>query len=430
MNLALLLPAGLAALAALLLPLLIHLARRSEQRPTAFAALRWLRQKPKPRHRIRFDEWLLLIVRLLLLILLALLLARPVLFGAASQDPWMAVVPGVDLKQARAAQAPENARRHWLTPGFPSLDASQQDMAASATGASVTSLLRELDASLPPGVALTVLVPAQLDGVDGQRPVLSRHVDWRVVAGTSPKAPAANTVPAPVVSVRYASDREASLRYLRAANAAWREPGTKTSAPVQDVASSGQALPEKSGYLVWLASGPVPQAVSDWIRAGGIALLDAQATLVDAPPMAALWRDDTGTTLVEGAGYGKGRLMRLTRAFTPQALPALLEPDFPQRLRSLFAAPKPAPARVFATDHAPATGGAVFPQSPRDLQPWLLALIALLFLLERWMASGSRHRVAPCTPPPSFARRCTMHACAVVSMPRCFACHGWRLHWR
>ena len=53
MNLAFLLPAGLAALAAVLLPLLIHLARRSEQRPTVFAALQWLRQKPKPRHRIR-----------------------------------------------------------------------------------------------------------------------------------------------------------------------------------------------------------------------------------------------------------------------------------------------------------------------------------------------------------------------------------------
>ncbi|WP_425529642.1 hypothetical protein, partial [Xanthomonas citri] len=34
MNLLLLFPAGLAALAALLLPLLIHLARRSEHRPT------------------------------------------------------------------------------------------------------------------------------------------------------------------------------------------------------------------------------------------------------------------------------------------------------------------------------------------------------------------------------------------------------------
>ncbi|TQT81878.1 hypothetical protein DB758_11845, partial [Xanthomonas perforans] len=51
MNLLLLFPTGLAALAALLLPLLIHLARRSEHRPTDFAALRWLRALPRPRHR-------------------------------------------------------------------------------------------------------------------------------------------------------------------------------------------------------------------------------------------------------------------------------------------------------------------------------------------------------------------------------------------
>ena len=81
MSLAFLIPAALAALGALLIPLAIHLARRSEQRPTAFAALRWLRQKPKPRHRIRFDEWPPLLLRLLLLALLALWLARPVLSG-------------------------------------------------------------------------------------------------------------------------------------------------------------------------------------------------------------------------------------------------------------------------------------------------------------------------------------------------------------
>jgi hypothetical protein len=77
------------------------LARRSEQRPTVFAALQWLRQKPKPRHRIRFDEWVLLVLRVLLVVLLALLLARPVLFGAASDAPFVAVAPGVAAAQAQ-----------------------------------------------------------------------------------------------------------------------------------------------------------------------------------------------------------------------------------------------------------------------------------------------------------------------------------------
>ena len=67
MSLLWLFPAGLAALATLLLPLLIHLARRDEQRLIDFAALRWLSAKPRPRRRIRFDEWPLLLLRLLLL---------------------------------------------------------------------------------------------------------------------------------------------------------------------------------------------------------------------------------------------------------------------------------------------------------------------------------------------------------------------------
>jgi hypothetical protein len=396
-NLALLLPVGLAALAALLLPLLIHLARRSEQRPTVFAALQWLRQKPKPRHRIRFDEWPLLIVRLLLLILLALLLARPVLFGAASEDPWVAVVPGVDLQQARASQAPANARWHWLAPDFPALDAAHRDdAAASATRASVTSLLRELDARLPAGAALTVLVPAQLDGVDGQRPVVSRRIDWRVLPGAMLKAPTASAAPTsiPALSVRYAPQRETSLRYLRAANAAWQAPVSAAPA-VQDIAPATQALAARSRQLVWLAPGSVPQAVVEWVRAGGVVLLDAQATLAEKPTMVALWRDAEGVTLVEGGAYGSGRLMRLTKALAPQEMPGVLDGDFPQRLRGLFEPPPSAPARVYAADHAPATGGAAFALPPRDLQPWLLALIALLFLVERWMASGPRHRVAP-----------------------------------
>ncbi|HEY5849476.1 MAG TPA: BatA domain-containing protein [Lysobacter sp.] len=389
MSLAFLLPAGLAALAALLLPLLIHLARRSEQRPIQFAALRWLRQKPKPRHRIRFDEWLLLALRLLLLVLLALLLAQPVLVGGASDAPWMAVAPGIDLQQARAVPAPENARRHWLAPGFPSLDE-----AAPATTASVTSLLRELDAGLPAGVALTVLVPEQLDGVDAQLPSLSRSVEWRVLPGSMPVAAARTGVVPFAPGVRYAPQREPALRYLRAAQAAWKgdDAGKASTA---DIAPGSQPVPGDTKQLIWLAPGPLPAPVADWIRAGGAALIDSEATLAPTPAMTVLWRDTAGMPLVEGAAYGKGRVMRFTRALEPQAMPALVEPDFPQRVRGLFDPPRPAPTRALASAHAPLTGGPVFPQSPRDLQPWLVLLIAVLFLGERWLATGARRTVAP-----------------------------------
>jgi hypothetical protein len=395
MNLALLLPAALAALAAVLLPLLIHLARRSEQRPTVFAALRWLRQKPKPRHRIRFDEWPLLLVRLLLVALLAVLLARPVLYGAASPDPWVAVAPGIDPAQARAIDAPADARWHWLAPGFPALDAPPREAVAYAARAPLTSLLRELDAALPTGVALTVVVPDELRGVDGERPRLSRAVDWRPLPVRLPDAVAPRPSPPPALSVRFAPDREPALRYLRAAHVAWHDARPPTGNDAIDIAQIAQPLPSPSRSLVWLAGGPLPTAVRDWIRGGGTALLDARATLADAAPRTALWRDDDGAVLVEGAAYGRGRVLRLTRPLSPAQMPALLDASFPHRLRALFEPAPAPPSRVRAADHAPLTGGPTFPLAPQTLAPWLLALIALLFLVERWMATGARGRAAP-----------------------------------
>jgi hypothetical protein len=388
MNLALLLPIALAALAALTLPLLIHLARRSEQRPTDFAALRWLRQKAKPHHRIRFDEWPLLLSRLLLLALLALWLAKPVLFGSASDAPWIVVAPGVDVSQLRAVVSENSAEQRWLAPGFPAL------VQAPPTGkVPVASLLRQLDAELPSSAKLTVFVPAQLSGADAQRPVLSRAVDWRVAPGTM-KTGEPPHVPPPALSVRFATDREPAVRYLRAAAAAWHPSQTArtnsfSAAPVT------QPLPADARHLVWLAPGALPASVLQWIENGGAALLDAQAEVPAGAGLTVRWRDAQGSPLVEGATWGRGRVLRFTQPLRPSDMPSLVEADFPQRLRALFDPELPAPSRVAARDYAPLTGGASYPLPPRDLQPWLALLVALVLLIERCLASRTKRAVAP-----------------------------------
>jgi len=139
----LLLPAGLAALFALLLPLLVHLHRRTEQQPTAFAALRWLQVRQRPQRRIRFEEWPLLALRLLLLAALAVLVAQPVLYGAPGGKRWVVVAPGIDRVRAHAAVAAPDAAWHWLAPGFPALEREPP-----AGPQPLASLLRELDATL------------------------------------------------------------------------------------------------------------------------------------------------------------------------------------------------------------------------------------------------------------------------------------------
>ncbi|SDX63789.1 BatA domain-containing protein [Lysobacter enzymogenes] len=387
MNAALLLPMALAALAALALPLLIHLARRSEQRPTVFAALRWLREKPRPRSRLRFDEWPLLLLRLLLLAALALLLAKPVLYGAQPRTAWLAVAPGVDPVRAAAEFGDAELERRWLAPGFPELDRP-----APTSPADTASLLRELDASLPPGVALTVAVPTRLDGADGARLRLSRPVQWRVIddsasaaAATTPRETALAPPP-----IRYAPERAAAAVYLRAAVGAWNEPAVAV-----DAAPLAQAYDAKARTLIWLAPGPVPAAVREWVGQGGRVLLDAQAQWPEARFDAPLWRDADGTVRVVGARVGRGQALRFAGPVQPREWPALLQPGFAAGLRDLFAATPPQPARVAARDYAPVAGGPAFAAPPLDLRVWLALLVAALFLLERWLATRSRRGVAP-----------------------------------
>lgn len=414
MNLALLLPVALAALAALLLPLLIHLARRSERRPTDFAALRWLQAQARPKRNLRFDEWPLLALRLLLLALLALLLARPVLFGAPDATPWVVAAPGVAAETLRSFDAPEDAQRRWLVPGFPR--ASEPPPSQRVP---VASLLRELDAKLPAEAALTVLVPEIIDGADAERPVLSRKANWQAfppvekggkgrfaVTGesksNSPSTPLFQRgQQSPTLFVRHTADRAQALRYLRAVTTAWRTDAgaasstasNATSAAI-DIAETTQPLPANAKLLVWLAPGPLPDAVRTWIEAGGTTLLDAQTKIPEIEHGAARWRDADGDMLIRGIALGGGQALQWTRAMTPAAMPELLEADFPQRLRAVLLQAPPAPSRVAAEAYEPQTGAAPWPETSRELAPWLALLIAALFATERWFAAGPRRRAS------------------------------------
>lgn len=382
MTAGLLLPAALAALAALALPLLLHIARRSEQRRTDFAALQWLREHPRPRHRLRFDERLLLAARLVLLALLALWLARPVLFGSADARPWIVAIPGVDPAEARA-RARGKVRARWLAPGFPALDA-----APPAGVIPFASLLRELDATLPSGVRLTVLAPQVLQGADAERPRLSRAIEWRVLGGTMPASAAASSPPPMKLVVRHGGSDAAGARYLRAVALAWR-----SGAPA-DVAASSVPLPASARQLAWLVPGRLPEVIRRWIESGGTALVAAD-TRLDLGQATIAWRDAEGVPLVEAASLGRGRVLRFARPLAPMAMPELLDPRFPERLRALFEAEGPPPSRVAARDYAPTLGGVVAVHPARDLQPWLALLIAGVALVERWLATARRRAVSP-----------------------------------
>ena len=390
MSFGLLLPMGLVALAALLLPLLLHLSRGTEQRPTVFAALRWLQVDERPRRRIRLDELLLLLLRLLLLAALAVLLAQPVLYGTRGGQAWVAVDPSIDREAARGAVAASDAEWHWLAPGYPALD---DDAPAGLQPSS--SLLRELDARLPADARLTVVVPAEIAGLDGERPVLRRAVDWQVLDARDEPAPAARPQSV-TLAVRFQQADDPALPYLRAVAAAWSTAAARSDPQrIQvDFAPASEALSPNTQWLIWLAPGELPATIRHWIETGGVALLGRSSGMPDTDHGAVLWRDANGDVLARGHRSGDGRLMQFQRELVPASLPALLEPSFPDRLRTLFA-PTPAPVRAVAASQAPLRGGPALEPMPRPLQPWLALLVGALFLAERWLATSPRRDGTP-----------------------------------
>lgn len=383
MGLGLLAPLGLAALAALVVPILLHLVRRLELTRTEFAALRWIGARTRPERRLRLERPWLLLLRLALLAALALLLARPVWESAptASGEGWILVAPGVTRAAARAAAEGLNGEWRWLAPGFPSFEQ------ASPARVPLASLLREADARLPAGQPLRVIVPAEVAGVDGERPRLTRVIDWYVVPGRMAEGsdrPAGSWQ----LMVRHAPEATGALRYLRAVVAAFNadEPGCCSL----DIAPLDAPIPAGARRLAWL--GPQTAALQEWIEHGGVALVSAAGGSSGEP----LWRDAAGRVLARSIPRGQGRVIALGGALAPSDLPLLLDADFPQRLRAAFDGPALPPDRATAAQARPTTGDAVMraaspdPARLRPLDPWLAMLAALLFLAERLVATRRR----------------------------------------
>ncbi|MDI1253211.1 BatA domain-containing protein [Thermomonas sp.] len=384
----LLLPSALIALLALAIPLLVHLVRQTQQKRIEFAALRWLVARAQPRRRPRFNEWLLLALRLLLLAMLALWLAQPVLRGHPDLRPWVVVDPDIDAAHM-PARTSKDAQWHWLAPGFPSIDKP-----APPTSASIASLLRELDATLPKDVSLTAIVPEQFDATDAQRPRLERAVTWAPVPGTS-----AFSASAARKSMRIAAfvdaEHQAALPYLRAAATAWSSQ-TKPQAPTNSLRAipDAAALHPDDTHLLWLANTTVPAQQQQWVRDGGTILLaqDSPAASLDWQTAQVTWRSADGAPLALRMSDGKGAWVRMLVPFTPQSLPALLEPDFPVVFQDALQANPPIATRAWANTYSPVVDAQAVHaiQSPRPLGGLLALLIALLFGIERLVAMSMR----------------------------------------
>lgn len=380
MSLALLLPLGLAALASLIVPLLIHLIRRPEQEIIDFAALRWLRQSLRPRRRLNLDDLWLLLTRLVLLCLLALLLAVPVLKGEwRGPRHVIAVSADADLAAARTRILNNNADWVWLMPGFPSIDRSIQ-----RSGQPQASLLRELDASLSREDQLTVVVADQFAGLDAQRITLGHPAEWIEVAAAS--TPSATELPpmAHVLAIRSdATVASTGLSYIRAAASVWKTPeGNKWQI---DDRPAVAPLPTKLDALIWM-DGAVPQSVLEWVKNGGRALVVDDPLGHGSP----LWRDQQGDTIASDEAVGAGHVIHLRGPLTPAHLPDLLDADFPYHLQRLLLPPRKPSDRAHSREVRPAQIDRPDAEKVSPLDRLLGLLIAVIFLIERVLATRRR----------------------------------------
>jgi hypothetical protein len=372
--LALLAPGALLALAALALPPLLHLRRRSEQQVVRFAALRWLGAGARPRHRIRLEQKLMLALRLALLAVLALLLARPAWrTAAAAGRPWVLLMPGLNPAAAQATPDLAAAEGHWLAPGFPLL--STAIPASPITG--VFSLLRQLDVELPPGTALQILVPQELTGLDAERPRLQRPLNWQVVPGSpiTPSPPKAKT--SLELALRYETTQPAATSLVTALATAWRSIGLAVNLEQ----AQGSAAPDHPvDALFWLGA-ELPPSLLQWARDGGTLIAAAPAEASDAAMPAA-------------QPLGQGRLLLLAAPLDPAGNPALRDPALPTRMLNLLRRTAAAPDRAPAASVAPRGDTAAAPerQAVQPLDACAAVLAALLFLAERIMALRARAR--------------------------------------
>ncbi len=376
----LLLPLGLAALAALVVPILIHLIRRPTRDVIDFPALRWLGERARPQRRLRFDDPWLLLVRLVLLVALALLLAQPLLErGPQGDGPLVAVVPGIEPAAVSASVDAGIVERRWLAAGFPALG---QAPPVRADG--IASLVRELDAQLAPQRALILVVPATLDGLDAERLRLQRPVDWRIVADAATAVPTTSAADAArelVVAGAQADDP--ALVWLRAAVAAWNHAAAGSA---RLVVQGEPVAPAAGAWLVWRGEA-LPAPLLDWVEQGGRVLLQADD---EAKAGRIVARDADGSALARLRAHGQGRIVGLLRPWSAEAWPGLLEADFPRVLHGLFADAAAPPMRAPAMAVMPRTGAPPSTPPPFPLERWLAVVVAALFLVERALAARGR----------------------------------------
>jgi hypothetical protein len=382
-------PLWLLGLAAIAVPIAIHLRGKRVGRVVRVGSVRWLAGVPAawaPARRVRRIP--LLLLRCAVLVALSLALARPYL-RASGGDAWVLVAPEVASRVSL-----DSLRRlgtvRLLATGFPSIDRVPPDSTPQPTD--VWSLLREADAAAPAGVRLVVVAPGTIAYLRGVRPELSHAVEYVAVPGDSER-PADRRTGGPV-TIYFERGREDDARYLSLAfRAASMARGVTEAVSVLPATDS---LPDvATPWVAWLSGSGAPDALQRWLAQGTSILTDGD-TSTSSGGDRVVWRGPAGEPLL----LARGLHYRLRGRFYPSTLPAVLTPDFAEWVDSLWA---PGPIRAVApalpisvrqrtprsSSGTVATAGHD-PEAGRRTALALVLLASLLWATERALVSRER----------------------------------------
>jgi len=427
-------PLWLAALAALAIPVFLHLRRQRVGRRIQVGSLRHLSGAALPRRRrLRIRDPWLLALRSAILAALVLALAGPALTHRLRPQHWAVLAPEL-AGSARAEPVVDSLRRagaqiRLLAPGFPMAGSHGSAGVRTTNPLDFWSLLAAADAELPAGSDIVAIVPPRLSLLRGSRPRLASAVTIRATSRdtgdmatveaawrrgdsvsrliarlkdggtarsivTGPARPADSLVSAAdslVVRIFADSARRDDARFMRAAvNATAAVLGVAVDIAADPPAGRRSAGP--GTWTVWLGLAPA----ASW---SGATLADARGTVrrIDHVSLTDPRVDAYGRAIL--AGGDADTIRNFAGRFSPRYGDFVLGAEFPELVARLWAGAALGMPASLARDLravapaqlAPARGTSLRSTAGSlPLRNLLLALCALLFLWERWLAYRRR----------------------------------------
>ncbi len=432
-------PAAWWALLALAAPLLIHLFSRSRGRLVRIGHIDLVRPAQKTQvTEIKLTRWLLLMLRMAIFTLAALILAGLSSAGLNSSSAptiylapaWVMTASQEDIELALDAfKAAPDSRVFLLQPGFPAADLRQIESARQPAYPgnddfnNAWALLAERLSLEHHGGEVTVFASDYMLQFGSRRATLPRDVDWRI---THPgQAPAISNRPTRALIV-HDTDRAGDAATISAALATLREhrlPGLLWES--MDTSRPGETTFE-TDWLILLGSSEAVAGHLAGINTATVILSDAgggtaeeSRQLIHLPffPFTTFRLDQysryansvadepassDGTVLATTADgspvfqefhNGQARLLKFSSRFDPQWSSITQQPEFPELLLQLmmgtaretdrFANARIDPADLHPDPDVP---NASTPLPRRSLQGLLATLLAVLWMMERWLS--------------------------------------------